>query len=86
MRNLSPHVPTLCTSPHGPMVQSPARTLTNACRMSCLERKIAGLGGFVSAHLHVDRAGTYDDTVSLLQDDDRAAVTDEHSVKVVRPV
>jgi hypothetical protein len=54
--------------------------------MSCLERKIAGLGGFVSAHLHVDRAGTYDDTVSLLQDDDRAAVTDEHSVKVVRPV
>ncbi|MGH6891223.1 MAG: hypothetical protein ACREEP_03080, partial [Dongiaceae bacterium] len=33
-----------------------------------IERKIASLGGFVNAHLHLDRAGTYDDTVSLLQD------------------
>lgn len=35
-----------------------------------LERKIANLGGFLNAHLHLDRAGTYDDTVSLLQGTD----------------
>jgi len=32
-----------------------------------LERKIAELGGYVNAHLHLDRAGTYDDTVQLLR-------------------
>lgn len=35
-----------------------------------LERRIAGLGGFVNAHLHLDRAGTYDETVSLLRGTD----------------
>lgn len=33
-----------------------------------LESRIAELGGYVNAHLHLDRAGTYDGTVSLLQD------------------
>src|ERR1044072_2864411 len=31
-----------------------------------LERRIAGLGGMFNAHLHLDRAGTYHETVQML--------------------
>jgi len=31
-----------------------------------LERKIAGLGGMFNAHLHLDRAGTYHETIRML--------------------
>jgi cytosine deaminase len=33
-----------------------------------LDNKIASLGGVMNAHLHLDRAGTYDDTMRLLAD------------------
>lgn len=33
-----------------------------------LNAEIRALGGYFNAHLHIDRAGTYDETVRLLQD------------------
>ena len=33
-----------------------------------LQRKIASLGGMFNAHLHLDRAGTYHETVRMLNE------------------
>lgn len=58
-------------------VLSPEREATLTVRrpvstpyFEAIERKIAHLGGYFNAHLHLDRAGTYDDTLSLLRNTD----------------
>jgi cytosine/creatinine deaminase len=53
-----------------PKAKLPVRRTVSTPYFDSLERKITGLGGFVNAHLHLDRAGTYDDTVSLLRSTD----------------
>jgi cytosine/creatinine deaminase len=41
--------------------------------VSDVVNRVAGLGGFHNAHLHLDRAGTYEATLGLLRSDEQSA-------------